>query len=290
MRTPAIRLLAITLILNAFCCLSNAQKSPNELAKDELNRGVQAYKAAKYEDAIQHFENALRSDPQFKTARLYLATAYAQRCIPGADTSDNTNSCETAIAQFKQLLTLDPENINAMKGIASLDFNMKRFEEAKDYHRQIAKLEPQDPEAFYSIAVIDWTQSYKTRMDERNALHLEVPEALIDQPTCFIVRSKINDNVAEGIEMLKRALLLRPDYDDAMAYMNLLYRERADIQCNDPQAYKADVKAADEWVALTMDVKKKKATAQRGSAGLAACASGTTCSGSGGGGGAREPH
>ena len=34
--------------------------------------------------------------------------------------------------------------------------------------------------------------------------------------------------------MLEKALELRPDYDDAMAYMNLMYRERADLQCDDP--------------------------------------------------------
>jgi tetratricopeptide (TPR) repeat protein len=288
MQTPAIRLFAVVFVLTAFYCLSNAQNSSNSLAQDELHRGVQAYKAARYEDAILHFEDAVRSDPQLKTARLYLATAYAQRCIPAVDTTDNTKFCENAIAQFKQLLNVDPQNINAMKGIASLNFNMKRFEEAKDYHQKVAKLDPKDPEALFSIAVIDWTESYKTRMDERNTLNLKSTEPLIDQLTCAAIRSKNKDNVDEGIEMLKRALILRPDYDDAMAYMNLLYRERADIQCNDQQAYEADIKAADEWVTLTIDVKKKKAAAQRGSAGLAACASGNCVNG--GGGGTREPH
>jgi hypothetical protein len=41
-----------------------------------------------------------------------------------------------------------------------------------------------------------------------------------------------------------------------MAYMNLLYRERADIQCRDQKAYTADLKAADKWVDLTMATKK----------------------------------
>ena len=33
--------------------------------------------------------------------------------------------------------------------------------------------------------------------------------------------------------MLQKALQLRPDYDDAMAYLNLIYRERGDLQCDD---------------------------------------------------------
>ena len=55
-------------------------------------------------------------------------------------------------------------------------------------------------------------------------------------------------NIQEGIDNLNKALQLRPDYDDAMAYMNLMYRERADVQCDDPSARAADLKTADEWV------------------------------------------
>ena len=51
-----------------------------------------------------------------------------------------------------------------------------------------------------------------------------------------------------------------------MAYLNLMYHERADIQCNDDKAYKADVKTADQWVDLTMATKKQKAENSRPSA------------------------
>jgi hypothetical protein len=32
--------------------------------------------------------------------------------------------------------------------------------------------------------------------------------------------------------MFKKAINLRPDYDDAMAYRNLMYREKADVECD----------------------------------------------------------
>jgi hypothetical protein len=63
----------------------------------------------------------------------------------------------------------------------------------------------------------------------------------------------------EGIDNLNKALQLRPDYDDAMAYMNLMYRERSDIQCDDSAASSADLKTADEWVDKTIATKKSKA-------------------------------
>ena len=48
-----------------------------------------------------------------------------------------------------------------------------------------------------------------------------------------------------------------------MAYLNLMYRERADVQCDDPAARAADLKTADEWVDKTMATKKAKAEKSR---------------------------
>ncbi|PYV65605.1 MAG: hypothetical protein DMG95_01240, partial [Acidobacteria bacterium] len=69
--------------------------------------------------------------------------------------------------------------------------------------------------------------------------------------------------IQDGLDNLNKALQLRPDYDDAMAYVNLLYREKADRECDMPEQRVADVKAADEWVDKTLEVKKAKATKQQ---------------------------
>jgi hypothetical protein len=47
-----------------------------------------------------------------------------------------------------------------------------------------------------------------------------------------------------------------------MAYMNLMYRERADLQCDDSVAREADLKTADDWVDKTMAFKKAKTKKQ----------------------------
>jgi hypothetical protein len=44
-----------------------------------------------------------------------------------------------------------------------------------------------------------------------------------------------------------------------MAYLNLMLRERADLECNDLPARQRDLKAADDWVDKTLLTKKKKA-------------------------------
>jgi len=237
-------------------------------ARDQLNKGVQAYKNAKYELAIEHFKNAVALDPRLLNARLYLATAYAQQYIPGADTPENNQMGQQAIDEYKKVLQMDPRNINSVKGIASLYFNMKKFEQAKEYHEKAKQLDPNDPEEYYSIAVIDWTQSYAPRQEARAALGLkpEEPIPAKDRKVCESLRERNLPKVEEGIQNLDKALQLRPDYDDAMAYLNLLYREKADLECGNPEARTADLKTADDWVDKTMATKKIKAEklAQKG--------------------------
>jgi len=237
-------------------------------ARDQLNKGVNAYKNAKYEEAINHFQQAVSLDPTLLNARLYLATAFAQQYIPGADAPDNNKMAEQAIDQYKEVLQRDPKNVNSVKGIAYLYLQMKQFDKAKEFYRKATELDPNDPEPYYSVAVIDWTQTYQPRMEERAKLGLKPDEPLKDKKVCAALKEKNGSNIQEGIDNLKKALDLRPDYDDAMAYMNLMYRDRADVTCDNPAARAADLKTADEWVDKTLAVKKAKAEKQPGAGGI----------------------
>ncbi|HZQ92569.1 MAG TPA: tetratricopeptide repeat protein [Terriglobales bacterium] len=240
-------------------------------ARDQLNKGVQSYKNARYEEAIDHFKNAVQQDPSLINARLYLATAYAQQYIPGVDSPDNVKYGEQAIEEYKNVLQRDSKNVNSVKGIAYLYLQMKKFDDAKEYYKKAIELDPNDPEAYYSVAVIDWTQSYKDSADLKAAEGMKVDDDVTGKKNdklCQQLKEKNEPRVNEGIDMLKKALDLRPDYDDAMAYMNLLYRRKGDIACGDSEARQADLKTADEWVDKTMATKKAKAEKQQGPGGI----------------------
>jgi len=255
----AFLMLALSLLATTGC---------NKLrARDQLNKGVQSYKNAKYEDAIEKFKNAVALDPSLSVAQLYLATAYANQYIPGAETPDNQRVGDQAVQAFKDVLQKDPTSLTSAKGIASLYFQMKKFEEAKEYNRKALQIDPKDPESFYSIGVIDWTQTYQPRMEARNKLGLKPEEPIKDKKVCQEVKDKNSQLIDDGMQALDKALELRPDYDDAMAYYNLLWREKADIECGDPAAREADLKKADEWVDKTLAVKKEKAAKQAQQAG-----------------------
>ena len=254
---------AVILISLSAYALPNPQDATSA---SELQLGVQAYKDSRYDVAIHHFQRAVESDSCNVNARMYLATTYTQEYIPGVDDPDNVALATKAITQFKEALNCDPnalQRANSLKGLASLNYNMKNFDESKEYSRELIQIDPDDPDPYYSIGVIDWTTTYRLRMEGRVLLGLR-PEDHLDaankdqKKLCDELIAKNSDVVAEGIEMLKKAIELRPDYDDAMAYMNLMYREKADLECDDPAARDQDLKTADEWVDKTLSGKKAK--------------------------------
>ncbi|MGC1374137.1 MAG: hypothetical protein WA824_18525 [Candidatus Sulfotelmatobacter sp.] len=245
-------------------------------ARDQLNKGVTAYKNAKYEEAIDDFQHATALDPSLINAKMYLATAYAQQYIPGADTPDNNKMAEEAIKQYQAVMEMNPprdQKVNAAKGIAYLYLNMKKFEDAKKYYRVAADLDPNDPEPYYSVGVIDWTACYQPRMEERAKLGMKPDEELNpknkdQKKVCAELKEKNEPLIDEGIENLNKAIQLRPDYDDAMAYLNLMYREKADVECDDLAQRQQDLKTADHWVDETLATKKAKAEKQPAQQGI----------------------
>jgi len=236
-------------------------------ARDQLNKGVKAYKDNHYEEAINHFQSAVQLDPSLINARMYLATAYVSQYIPGVDAPDNLRTAEQAIEEYQKVIDMNPsrdQKVNSAKGIAYLYLNEKKWDDAKKYYRMASDLDPNDPEPYYSVGVIDWTAAYQPRMEERAKLGMKPEEHLSaknkdQKKVCEDLKAKNGPAIQEGIDSLNKAIQLRPDYDDAMAYMNLMYRERADVECDDEAARAEDLKAADHWVDETMRVKKAKA-------------------------------
>ena len=246
-------------------------------ARDQLNKGVTASKNAKYEEAIDHFQQSVALDPSLINAKMYLATAFAQQYIPGADTPDNNKMAEQAIEQYKLVLDMKSakrdQRVNAAKGVASLYYNMKKFDEAKKYNHMVSELDPNDPDPYYSVGVIDWAVCYQPRMEERAKLGLKPDENLNaknkdQKKVCEELKTKNSPAIQEGIESLQKAIKLRPDYDDAMAYLNLMFREKADVECDDLNARQEDLKTADHWVDQTLITKKAKAEKQPGQQGI----------------------
>lgn len=240
-------------------------------ARDNLNKGVQAFKGAKYGDAVEFFKKAIDLDPTYPTARLYLATAYMSQYIPGADSPENNAYAEQAANHFKIILEADPKNTSALKSLASLAFQrtngmptmadkMKQFDVAAEWYKKLAIADPNEKEAFYSLGVVAWSKFYPAWMEARTKLGMkpEAPGPIKDKKVKESLKSEYTEIIAEGIKNLEKALEIDKEYDDAMAYVNLLYRERADIADSEAE-YNKDTEAADQWMAKALETRKVKA-------------------------------
>jgi tetratricopeptide (TPR) repeat protein len=241
-------------------------------ARDLLNKGVGAFKNGQYDAAVEDFKQAKDLDPSLLNARLYLATAYASQYIPGAPSEQNKNIGKQAIAEFKEILQTNPDNLSAIDGIGSILFQMagtpfdpKLFEESKSYHQKHIQLKPEDPEPYYWIGVIDWTLAFRANAEMRKDYNEKnIRKQVKDtDPLPAAVRSEYQSKygalIDEGVADLQKAISIRTDYDDAMAYLNLLYRRKADtVESADERA--SLQKQADELVDKVKEVKQKRAS------------------------------
>jgi tetratricopeptide (TPR) repeat protein len=239
-------------------------------ARDRLNKGVQAYKNAQFDEAIEDFKEAKELDPSLTNAQLYLAAAYANQYIPGAPSPENIRNGDSAIDEYKAILASDPNNLTAIDGIGSILYNMggepydeQKLEDSKSYHQKHIALKPDDPESYYWVGVIDWALAYHANRIARDDYNRGAKKPLKeDDALPPKVRddfaSKYGSTVDDGITQLQKAISLRPDYDDAMAYLNLLYRQKADMETS-VEARNTDIQQANDLVEKVKAIKQKKA-------------------------------
>ncbi len=229
-------------------------------ARDQLNKGVDAYKSAHYEEAIGHFQRATQLDPSLPMAKSYLATALAQNVVPGLDTPDNIKTAQQAIGIFQEVLNKDPTDVNSLKQIAGIYFSIKKYDDAKTWQKKVLAVDPKDAEAAYTVGVIDWTLAHLNALKELATANVnDDGEGNVKAPK-KVLQTISEENapfVAEGLEYLNQAVADRPNYDDAMTYLNLMYRRKADVDFANPSEVKADVAAAKDWTTKAMGTRKE---------------------------------
>lgn len=241
-------------------------------ARDDLNKGVAAFKNGQYDESVEQFKEAKELDPNLLNARLYLATAYATEYIPGAPSDDNIRLANEAIAEFQDVLSTDPNNLPAIDGIGSILYNMagtpftpEKFDQSKQYHMKHIQLAPNDPEPYYWVGVIDWTLAYRGNATMRENYNVQNPKKQLKDidPLPEKLRADFQQQygmlVDEGLQMIQKATELRPDYADAMAYQNLLLRQKADQ--SDATTRASLEKQADDLLDKVKEIKQKEAEA-----------------------------
>lgn len=254
-------------VLVLIVTLSGCGKMIHKLkARDQLNKGVGAFRNAQFQAAIDHFQQAVSFDPDLVNARLYLAMSYFQQYVPNGDSPDNIKMGKQAIQVFEDVLKMDPKNVTALATIAQIYYYMKDFDKAKEYQRRRLEVEPNNSEPYYWIGVIDWAVCFPRRMQVRRDLNLAAPKdpakpdvlPPLPEKARADLAAKNSSLVEEGIKALQKDLEIKPNDSDGMAYLSLLDREKADLERN-LEARQADLKEADNWVQKALDARKQAA-------------------------------
>ncbi|MEP6714466.1 MAG: hypothetical protein ABJC09_02765, partial [Terriglobia bacterium] len=113
---------------------------------------------------------------------------------------------------------------------------------------------------FYTLGVISWTAFFAADREARinQKMTPEAPGPLKDAKEREALKEKYWKSLTDGIEYEKKALAVDPEYENAMSYMNLLYRYRADLQ-DTKEGYESDIQEADKWFQKAMETMKLKA-------------------------------
>lgn len=228
-------------------------------AQDQLRQGAEAYNNGNYAEATEHFQKAVDLDPNSLLARLHLANALSQESMASPPSPDAEKLAEQGLRVYRDILSRDPQNKLALWDAAILATATGRALEAKQWCLKLSQADPQNKEAYYMVGVLDWVLDRPQDVAARSRAGMQP-----DQPgpiTDAKVRQDLQQSqltvIDEGLGMLAKAIEIDPNYYNAIAYSNMLYRAKADMAEND-EAGKALLAKADQLVQKAMQLRNQQ--------------------------------
>ena len=246
----ASRLLALVLVLLVLAGCHKFQ------ARLEFKAGNGLYRSERYRDALTQFQKGLALDPGATFAWRSVGLTAMALYRPGIEGEENEHLADVAIDAFEKYERAYPNDPRIEEYLITVLINAERYEEA------LARLERKaragdptagaaivnvmvkagrlpaaferahrlgaspDPQLLYTIGVAAWASSYSDA-----TLNLARRSAVVEL----------------GLNAIREALDLKPDYFEAMAYYNLLFREKAKVTI-DPLEQQKCLALADDWM------------------------------------------
>ena len=228
---------------------------------DQLNKGVAAFKNAKYEDATNYFQNAVNIDPDNQNAKLYLGTTYSSQVVPNLNTPENLKFAKNARDIFEQVLQKDPNDLTALRQIASIDRNTGKTQLAKEDERKVLQVDPNDAEAYYAIGQADWKEAFDNATLAVKAQGLPADDGVgnvkLSKDSCAKLTAQNTPLVTEGLDSLQKAVGINKNYEEAFTILSLMERRKADLECGNKDAIKADLTQSDMYAQKSMGARKE---------------------------------
>lgn len=171
-------------------------------------------------------------------------------------------------AEAEQLLTrayqADNDNEAAAAWMALITYQLKRPADSAAWHEKVIKINPRNKDSHHSLGVIAWEGARDAIRSARRQSGMAAadPGPLRDAKLRGQLKEKHLAPLDAGIAHLEKAVDLDPEFDDAMAYLNLAIRTRADL-VDSALEYKEEIAVADTWLDRALEVKKRKAPAKK---------------------------
>jgi tetratricopeptide (TPR) repeat protein len=243
-----------------------------------MNEANKSYKSQKYEDAIGLYQKVLAVVPDDWNANYQVAVSYlamyhpnsthpkdiefSQKAAaalekllkmkaPDAATTDKVrgfyvgllqaaNQADKATAFYEDLVAKEPNNPVFAAQLAALYAKKPDFPNALKWFTRRAEIEPSNKEAWYTIGVLCWERSAKGGL------------LVADQ-------ERLEQLIPTGMKALEKAISLDPDYFESLVYINLLYREKANLarKSGDEAGYEAAMAKSTEFTNRAKEARKK---------------------------------
>jgi tetratricopeptide (TPR) repeat protein len=212
-------------------CADLEKKDPL-LRKRSLEYLVNAYGPDKLADpaqAVPIVEEMIKLEPTEPSNYWTLAKMY-----------EDAGNYEVAEQELLKAKEMRPNDSGTYMQLAGFYNRQGEFDKTMEALNERAAKEPNNPEAFHTVAAYYWEKAFRD-------FRLKEPEKM--------------KYVELGLQAEDRALALKPDYIDALAYKNLLLRSKA-LMIKDPAQQQALIKEADRLRDQATELRKKKAGGQ----------------------------
>ena len=192
-----------TLWRHTLACTSESYAAHNNLGNALVSRG-------RFEEALTHYEQALKIKPDDAEAHSNLGNA-----LVGQGRFDE------AIAHYQKALALKPDRAKVYINLGFVAAQRGRLPEAIGYYHKALEIKPDDAEAYFNLGLALASQGrFDAAMTEyQKALEIKPAYAEVHNNLGLLLQNR--GKVNEAIRRFQRALAIKPDFVEAHSNLGM---------------------------------------------------------------------